>query len=117
MALGEGSWLITLGISSNDLKVCFHFIHFSNLHSVLYQLWEEKLRRSVWGRDRGEVMGQGLGGEEEQETAFGEVKGKKIEEIVMMSIIYSKESQGQYLNNHVIKGSSLLECLLYSCEK
>lgn len=77
----------------------------------------EAEEKSVWGRHRGEVMGQGLGGKEERETAFGEVKGKKIEEIVMMSIIYSKESQGQYLNNHVIKGSSLMGCLLYSCEK
>lgn len=53
----------------------------------------------------------------ERETAFGEVKEKKIEEIVMMSIIYSKESQGQHLNNQVIKGSSLMGRLLYSCEK
>lgn len=44
-------------------------------------------------------------------------KRKKIEEIVMMSIIYSKESQGQHLNNQVIKESSLMGRLLYSCEK
>lgn len=62
-------------------------------------------------------VGMGLGEEEERETAFGEVKEKKTEEITMMREIYSKESQGQYLSNHVIKGSSLMVCLFYSCEK